>query len=473
MTEADILNEKSLEIILNFKPSDKYDKNAINEILKLKNDIKKIIALLPKQEQEILDLRYFQNLSLEKIAERISKSRDEINRLMNNGVQNVKERLRKDSLSLENVQKVIEFPKIKNEIKEQNQQIPVKKVTVQSPKEFKRKSSFSGMVFSLVFYIIFFTSIYFVMQKFFFHNLPTISQLISGSRDVVQETTISNKIIKNLKPTNPYNIKIAGSSSLFGLARRWENSFNIEYPKYHINLLASDSNKGITFLIEGKADIANSSRPITSFDRKKAAEYGFELSEERVALDALIIIVNSKNPIDEISLDNLERIFNKEKKNWKEIVSFDNPLLPIVREKGSGTNDFVINRILEGDDFPTSINRKTSNADLIKFISENEGAIGFINSIGYPWENKNIKYLKVKNYDNSFAVSPFEGHKLNENAMRYGDYPLAHYLYLITVVDAPNKVQDFVSWILNKEGQRIVAYTGLIPVLESSKNNEL
>ena len=467
MAEIDILNEKSLEIILNFKPSDKHDKNTANEILKLKGDIKKIITLLPKQEQEILDLRYFQNFSDERISERLSKPKDEINKIISRGVKNVREKLGQDNLVLENIQKVIEIPKIKEqpkEIKVQNQQKPAKQAVPQVPSNIRRKPSFFGIIFSLVFYAVFFTGGYFVLQKFVFHSLPTLGQIFSSSKNTIQKHSLSDKVTsdkKSVKSVDPYSIKIAGSSSLLGLSHRWENSFNIEYPKYHINLLSSDSNKGINVLIEGKADIANSSRPINSFDRRKAAEHGLELSEERVALDALIIIVNSKNPIDEISLDDLEKIFNKEEKNKL--------VLPVVREKGSGTNDFVINRVLEGSDFPGATIRKTSNEDLIKFVSENEEAISFINSTSYPWENKNVKYLKVKNYDNSLSVSTYEGRELNENAIRYGDYPLAHYLYLITKVDAPVKIQDFISWVLSKDGQRIVSYSGLIPVLQSEE----
>ena len=201
-------------------------------------------------------------------------------------------------------------------------------------------------------------------------------------------------------------------------------------------------------------------------DRKRASEHGLELAENRVALDALIIIVNKKNPVDEISLDALEKIFSNEIKNWKEVSlnSFEKPLTPVIREKGSGTNEFVINRVLQGDSFSSSIISKNLNNELIRYVAEHEGAISFTNSTNYPWKNQDIKYLKVKNYDNSPAVSPFEEQKLNKDAIRYGDYPLAHYLYLITQADAPKNVQNFILWVLSKEGQKIVAYSGLIPV---------
>ena len=465
---TDILAEKAFEIILNFKPSDKYDKAVINDILKLQSEIKKVISILPRSEQEILELRYSQNLSEEKIAERLGKSREEAAKLISGGVKSLKEKLGKENLSFENVQKVIDISKIK--YPSQNTQSTVQKPVAQPKIVTIKKPSFFRAIYSLIFYIVLFAGSYFVLQKFFFHDWLPLGQIISVGDLADQEIAIKRN--KPLSIANSNSIRISGSSSLSVLARRWENSFNVDYPKYHISLVSSDSDKGVHGLLEGKIDIANSSRPVTFSDRKKASTLGLELAENRVALDALLIIVNSKNPINEISLDDLEKMFSKDtgRLYWKEIYSnqsFDKPVFPVVREKGSGTNNFVINRVLEGNDFPESFNRQTSNSDLIRFISTNEGAIGFINSTSYSWGNKNIKYLKVKNYDNSIAVSPFEGKNLNENAIRYGDYPLAHYLYLITLSDAPKRVQEFVSWVLSEDGQKIVSYSGLIPVMRN------
>ncbi len=468
----DILTEKAFEIILNFKPSDKYDKAAVNEILKLQAEIKKLILILPKPEQEVLSLRYFNNLTDEKIANQVGRTRDEINKILSGGINTVKGKLGKDTTVLDNVQKTIDISKIKFESKEQmgiktQAQQPVQKAVNQVQPGTRRKPSFFAIIFSLAFYVLFFAGVYFIVQKYIFPNLPQLTSFISGSK----ESRIEVKKDIKTNTDDQYSIKISGSSSLFILARRLENSFNVNFPLYHINLTSSDSDKGIKSLIAGNSDIANSSRPLTYSDRKKIVENGFELLESRIALDALIIIVNKNNTINEITVDELEKIFRGDVKNWKGISdgSFVKTLLPVVRENGSGTNEFVINRVLQGDNFPSSLLSKSSNSEAIKYVIENEGAIGFTNSTTYPWESPNIKYLRIKNYDNSIPVSPFEGKKLNENAIRYGDYPLAHYLYLITRDDSQKKVQEFVSWVLSKEGQKIVAYSGLIPVLKSEE----
>ncbi|MBI3590279.1 MAG: substrate-binding domain-containing protein [Candidatus Melainabacteria bacterium] len=459
------LNEKSLEIILNFKPQEKFSKDVINEIQKLKGDIKKAITLLPKQEQEILDLRYFQNLTSDKIAQKLSKPKEEVIQILLRGIENIKKNIKTGALKSTKIDNVIKLTEAKT---------PNQKRVYDVPKNSTSKASvIPGLVGIIVFILILVTTYYF-LQKLFSSQMPLFNQLMREANDFVQEQVLTNEVVskvipgsrKNLSVSDPRNIKISGSTSLLALSRRWENTFSIEYPKYHLGLVSSDSELGISALIKGNVDIANSSRPLSFLDQKKATEAGKELAENRVALDALIIVVNKKNPTEEISLDDLEDIFNGGVKSWQTINSFTKPVIPVVREKGSGTNDFVINRILEGNDFPGTVTRKNSNQEILKFISENEGAIGYINSTNYPWDNQEVKYVKIKNYTSSNnSVSPFIEQKLNEQAIRYGDYPLAHYLYFITLADAPKKVQDFIGWVLTRKGQEIVRYSGLIPVV--------
>lgn len=460
LKSREILDEKTLEIILNFKPNEKLSQSVINELSKLKEDIKTIITQLPYEEKEILELRYFQNLQLDSIAVQKTKTKDEISPILLRGIKKIKEALKKNKLSLEvvqNVEKIKEAHKIQT--KEALGEI--------SPLNF----SFLFGFLLVLFLSGFFLSTYFILQKFVFRDMPSMTWILSNAsifehersvNDITQsqeELNSKSEVKKVLISKDPYTIKVAGSTSLFALSRRWENSFSVEFPKRHIELFATDSTSGVNSLIHNKVDVANSSRPVTYEDEELASKKGLELNEHRVAIDALVVIVNNKNPTQELSLDDLTKIFSGEMKNWDSI-----EIIPVVREKGSGTNDFAVDRILEGGDFSTAVVRKKSNKEIIDFVSSNLGAISFVNSTNYPWESKGIKFIKIKNYDNSLSFSPFEGKKLNEQALRYGDYPLTHYLYLVTLSSAPNEVGEFIDWVLSKKGQEIVRYSGLIPV---------
>ena len=457
-----VLDEKAIELILNFKPTENVGEKTANEILKLKSEIKKVISSLVKDKQEILALRYFQNMPLDKIAQKVGKPQEEVNQILLSGIDEIKENIKRAALELSQVQKIIKEPDFK---------------ISQVPPNANARSLWVSII-SLIVFVSVFIIVYSFLQKHFSTKTPLLKQLSSISSDFVSEQFVNRKILKqvqNAKIGNPNKIIISGSTSVLTLSKQLENSFHLEYPEYKFDLISSDSDKGIHDLIKGDIDIANSSRPVTFTDQKRATNNGLELVENRVALDALIIIVNNKNPIQEISLDDLEAIFSGEVKNWLEL-NMDMPrnvpeklIVPVVREKGSGTNEFAISRILQGNDFPPSISRKNSIQELISFISDNESAIGFVNSTNYSWENKNIKYLKVKNYENSLSVSPFEGKKLDEHAIRYGDYPLAHYLYLITLTQATKNTQEFIEWVLGDKGQGVVRASGLLPVVNEEE----
>ncbi len=435
------LKEKSLEIILNYKPSEKHEKATSDELQKLKNDVKRAIALLPKDKKDIIELRYYQNLSSEQIAQKIEKSQDEVNKIILQAIDEIKTNLKTNLIKNTQTPNFPEISKIKP-----NENLK------STPLPSTNSSYFAGFITMAIFVGIIFFGGYFLLQKLGYEKRKSF-----GSK-------ISLNITNQSQTKNLNKIKISGSTSVFLLARRWQNAFKTNLPKYQIELISSDSNQGILSLIDGKINIASSSRPVSYADEQLASKREIELIEHRVALDALVIIVNSKNPVEEISLDTLENLFNNVINNWNSLGGFNEAILPVVREKGSGTNGFVINRILQGNDFSSKILRKNSNEEIIKLISENTNAIGFINSTSYPWDNKEIKYLKVKNYEDSVSYSPFEGQKLNEQSIRYGDYPLSHYLYFVTTNESQKCVKDFIRWILGPKGQSIVRYSGLIPV---------
>ena len=92
ITPKDLLNEKALDIILNFSPSDKYDRATISELLKLKNDLQKLINSLP--EKNVLELKYFQNYTDDKIAEKLGKSKEEVIKSLSKGIDNLKVKIK-------------------------------------------------------------------------------------------------------------------------------------------------------------------------------------------------------------------------------------------------------------------------------------------------------------------------------------------------------------------------------------------
>lgn len=447
MQSNEELNLKALGIILDFKPNGNIDKPQIDEMYRLKNDVKKAISVLEKDEKEVLELNLLQKLSALDIANKLGKSEEKVKNDISNAA-----------------------IKVKKIISEKANQIPDENAL----EEIARKNPivmFIAFLINIGFLVAIVFCSYFLLQKFVFNNMPTISHFFNQTAYVIKQHTSNNQTFQNiventkyLSDTDPSRLRISGSTSLLSLSRRWENAFSIDFPKYTVQILSSDSEDGIDKLLKGKIDIANSSRPLTFHDRNLARQNGIELAEYRIAIDALVVVVNKNNNIDSIGLDDLEKIYSGKITNWKDINGFDKPVFLITREEGSGTNEVVKNRILGGETITMSINTIKSNNEILALVSNHEGAISCINSNNFDWGNKNIKYIKVKSYKESLAVSPFIGQKLNEDVISYGDYPLAHYLYLVTYQNPPQKTADFVNWVLSEEGQKVVKYSGLVPV---------
>lgn len=460
------LDKKSIEIIFGFKPNGKVDAESSKEIEKLRNAIKIIVGILPKEDREIFDLKYVYKLTNNQIAGKTGKTVEEIEQTILDAIKTVKNNIK--DRGLDNI--------VKDNKNSKKEDLSTKKTTNKNsptkPQEPSKEAVlFVNIVLTFIFWSVILTGGYFIGKNFIFKNMPSPGEMLNRVKYMAVETTTTTKSQGKTKKRvivdkEPNNIKIAGSSSLLSLSRRWENAISIEFPKLMINVISTNSDRGINSLIEGSIDIANTSRPLLFSDTNKALRNGIDLQEHRVAIDALIIVVNKNNPIDVLSLENLENIFSGEVSNWSKYGNFGEQIVPIVRQKGSGTNSFVKNRILRGHDFSYSIKRIASSREIMRLVSQNKGAISFINSTSFPWDIDGVKYIKIKSYDDSYAVPPFEGRKLNEEAMRYGDYPLAHYLYLITHLETTEKVASYVNWVLGKEGQKTVRKLGLVPVSE-------
>lgn len=463
------LKEKAIEVILSFKPQDRFDKKASDEILRLKGDIRKTLILLPEKEREVLELRYFENLNYDQISERLGKDKKEIYETILRGADLIK-------TNIQNVQKPISQPSIN---KPTQQVKPKTQSSNNIPPPPSPQALFILGIITLSLFGGAIFGVFYIFQKFVLPSIPYVTQAFVSTADIVLDKAsgvntgpLKNKINSLIKSDNTATvnkevrlIKISGSSSLLSLSIKLKENFILEYPKYKFKLLQSDSEQGLNALLNEEVDIANSSRPITFSDQNRASKRGLELIESRIAIDALVLVANSKNKINELSLSDLQQIFNGQILNWSNLPGGNNiDIQPVVREHGSGTNEFVINRILEGSDFPETISRKANNEEIVKFISENEGAIGFVNSTSFPHENKNIKYLKIRSYEGALSFSPFIGDKLNEKAMRYGDYPLAHYLYFVSTSNIKEEAKTFLDWVLSFKGQEVVRQSGLIPV---------
>ena len=203
------------------------------------------------------------------------------------------------------------------------------------------------------------------------------------------------------------------------------------------------SGSGIKAVLEGRCDIGLSSRELK--DEEKASG----LTGTVLAYDGIAIIVNSNNPVKDLSLEDVAKIYKGEITNWSEIGGDDAEIVLIGREAGSGTRD-GFESITDTEDKCKYRQELTSTGDVITTVSQNPGAIG---------------YASVASVKNTVKAVTIDGIAATEETIKDGSYVVQRPFVLVTKSDAKlsKEAQKFFDYITSKEANDVISAAGVVP----------
>ncbi len=141
-------------------------------------------------------------------------------------------------------------------------------------------------------------------------------------------------------------IENKGSDTIVNLALAWTEEYHKFHPELRISVSGGGSGTGLTALINGSIQLANASRQIKQEELDAAKANGMNPQEFIIARDAIAVIVNPENPIDNLSIEQLAAIYRGEITNWKEIGGEDRPIVCLSRETNSGTHVFFLEQVI-------------------------------------------------------------------------------------------------------------------------------
>ena len=260
-------------------------------------------------------------------------------------------------------------------------------------------------------------------------------------------------------------ITVKGSDTMVLVAQRWAETYMQSHPGVQIQVTGGGSGTGIAALINGTCDIANSSRPIKVSEKQKAGQFGSAVKEYKVAQDALSVVVNTKNPVGVLTMQQLGAIFTGEVNNWKEVGGRDAPIVRYSREANSGTYVFFKEHVLLDADYAADAQTLAGTAAVAEAVANDANAIGY-GGVAYFATRPACKILKVKHDPNAPAVSPLmpDGKSINYEAVYDGSYAIARYLYCYTPGKQKPGVKEYLQWIVGPEGQQIAKQLDYIPI---------
>ena len=203
------------------------------------------------------------------------------------------------------------------------------------------------------------------------------------------------------------------------------------------------SGSGIKAVQEGRCDIGLSSRNL------KAEEKEAGLSGTILAYDGLAIIVNPENPVSDLSVETIAKIYTGEITNWSEVGGNDAEIVLIGREAGSGTRD-GFESITDTEDACKYRQELTSTGDVITTVAQNPGAIG---------------YASVASVKDSVKALTVDGVAPTEANIKDGSYVVQRPFVLVTKtgVELSDAAFKFFTYITSADACEIISAAGVVP----------
>lgn len=277
------------------------------------------------------------------------------------------------------------------------------------------------------------------------------------------------------------NLSSTGSDTLANLMTLWTEAFKKEYPNVNIQVQAAGSSTAPPALTEGTSNFGPMSRQmkdkeIESFE----ARFGYKPTAIRVAVDALAVYVHKDNPIESLSIPQVDAIFSVTRRcgstsdinTWGDTGLTGNwgnrPVQLYGRNSVSGTYGYFKQVALCSGDFKNTVNEQPGSASVVQAIASSLNGIGY-SGIGYI--TSGVKAIALAEEDGAEAIPA------NAENVATGDYPLARYLYVYVNkkpdTPLPPLEQEFLKLVLSRGGQEIVAKDGYIPVSARIAGREL
>lgn len=237
-------------------------------------------------------------------------------------------------------------------------------------------------------------------------------------------------------------LSMNGSTSMEKVIKAVNGAFMEKNKGVTVNLNLTGSGTGIQEASEGKCDIGNSSRKLKDEESEK-------LDATVVGLDGIALVVNHANKLEDITLEDLAKVYSGEITNWKELGGDDKSIVVIGREDGSGTRD-GFESIVMGDKEPKYAQELESTGSVINAVATTDGAIG---------------YASLANVDETVKALKIGGIEATEENVKSGAYEVQRPFICATLKGSDNKlVKAYLDFILSEEGQALVLAQGAVPV---------
>lgn len=264
--------------------------------------------------------------------------------------------------------------------------------------------------------------------------------LLAGCGSKTDNTTPANAPNATLSGT----VSTDGSTSMEKVIGALGEAFMATNDDATFTYNPTGSGSGITAVAEGRCDIGLSSRALKEDEKAQG------LTETTLALDGIAVIANPENPVDDLTLEQIAKIYTGEISNWKDVGGNDAEIVLIGREAGSGTRD-GFESITDTAEACRYRQELTSTGDVITTVAQNPNAIGYASLAAVE---DTVKSLSV------------DGVQPSEDTVKDGSYAIQRPFVLVTRTDAPlsDAAQAFFDFATSADAASIIIKAGAVAI---------
>ncbi|MDY6828360.1 MAG: phosphate ABC transporter substrate-binding protein PstS family protein [Pseudomonadota bacterium] len=268
------------------------------------------------------------------------------------------------------------------------------------------------------------------------------------------------------------NLSSVGSDTLANLMTFWAEEYKRLYPNVNIQIQAAGSSTAPPALTEGTSNLGPMSRKMKSNEIAAFEErHGYKPTAIPVAIDALAVYVNKDNPIESLTIPEVDAVFSATRRCghpnsvdlWGQLGLTgswaDRSIQLFGRNSVSGTYGYFKNAALCKGDFKSTVNEQPGSASVVQSVTSSLNGIGY-SGIGY--RTSGVRAIPLAPKPGKAPVPA-----TSENAVN-GSYPLSRFLY-VYVNKHPDKSlapleREFITMVLSRTGQQVVVKDGYIPL---------
>jgi phosphate transport system substrate-binding protein len=249
-------------------------------------------------------------------------------------------------------------------------------------------------------------------------------------------------------------VTVKGSDTMVILSQRWAENYMKANPGKRVQVTGGGSGVGIAALINGTTDVANASRAMRDAEKARVRDrFNVLPTEVPVAKDGLAVYVQESNPVEQLTIDQLRKIYTGELSNWKDVGGPDAKIVLYSRENSSGTYVYFKEKVLGGDDFAASAQTLPGTAAVVNATAKERFGIGY----GGAAYAKGVKEVRLVGKDGQAYLPTAEN-------VASGKYPLSRPLFMYTRGKPSGEAKQFIDYCLSPEGQSVVTTVGYFPI---------